>query len=61
MEVDLMPFIYCNIISAVALTKPSITPHNYYFFFWCEQLRSSLLATSKFIITFVSYNNYGVH
>ena len=56
-----MPFIYGNIISAIALTKPSITSHNYYFFFWYEQWRSSLLATSKFIITSVNYNNYGVH
>ena len=49
-HVDLIHFLYCNMITTVALGNTSITSHNYYFFFWCEQLRSSLLATSKFII-----------
>lgn len=42
----------------VLLADPSLMSHNYHFFFFWEQLRSSLLAILKFINNIVVYNHY---
>lgn len=43
-------FIYYTMITAVVLANTSIMLHNYRFFFWWEQLRSSLLAYNSIFV-----------
>ena len=42
-------FIYCSVITTVALANTSIASHNYHFFFVVRMIKSSLLAALKFI------------
>ena len=50
-------FVYCNMITPAVLAKSSVMSHNYHIVLgvW-KQLRSSLLATLKFII-----HDYGLY
>lgn len=45
-------FIFCNMVAIVALAIISTGSHNYHFFQFGEQLRSSHLASVVFIIQF---------
>ena len=43
-------FIYCNMITTIALVNTCLTSHNHHFLFMGEQLKSILLGILKFVI-----------
>ena len=44
-------FVYCNMITTIALSNTIITSHNHHFFFFCgKNIYSLVSATFKFII-----------